>query len=87
MWADLVLVAKLCGGVVALWLLMDAVVWLRKHRRQQQMDAIVAENARVSRRDERLREWRLRDLDDLTDRPATERRMHLVMKSSTRRVH
>lgn len=53
---------------------------------QWAIDDIMAENARVSMREQRLREWRLRDLDEMRD-PATERRMHLVMKSSTRRVH
>lgn len=88
-WTDAVLVAKICGGLLAVALLLEAVCWFCEFAgrawRQRQIDAIMAENARYARRDDRLKTWRHRDLTDA--QIAAERRMHLVMDASTRKDH
>ena len=74
-------VGGVAGLLYGLWLVFE---YLEQAWRQRQIDAIMAENARVSRREQRLKEWRKRDQQDVAD---VERRMHLVMQSSTRKIH
>lgn len=90
MWTDLVLVVKVVGGLLAFALLVEAVYQFfdraGKAWRQRQIDDILAENARVSRREQRLRVWRQRDLT-AEEQADSARRLHLVMHNSSKRVN